>query len=235
MKKRVAVKRVQKRRLPVKSEYASMSQTLSLVNDPMNTIYRVDNINLSRFDRAVQVARAYQYFRITNVEFQFKPFMDTYTDSSVQSLPYLYYLIMKGDNQDIGSFNLLRDAGAKPIRFDDKTIKVKFKPSVLNGVIGEDTQGGNPQLTAWAESRTSPWLATSYLPASESTVWSPSFVPHKGLIYGVQQDASTVTKYYEVTVTVHFEFKKPSVQSPSPFAPSVHKELIDKDEPVPVT
>lgn len=219
------------------SEFASMSQTLALPNDMMNIVYRLDDINLSQFDRAVQVARAYQYFRISKIELQFKPFMDTFTNGTGQSLPYLYYMLLKGDNIDAGTFNQLRDAGAKPIRFDDRTRKVVFKPRVLQGVIGEDSLlPGNPPLTAWSIAKTSPWLATSYLPASQALAWTPSTVPHKGLLYGVQEDFSTVTQYYEVSITAHFQFKKPlTLLVAGDTHSSTVKVVIDKEDVPPVS
>ncbi len=190
------------------SEFASMKQTIALSNDQMNTIFKLEDISLSAFDRAVQVARAYQYFRMTKVEVQFKPFVDTFTNATTQSVPYLYYMVIKNDAVDLTSFNQLRDAGAKPVRFDDRTKVVRWKPSVQNQVIGEDALG-IPTVTAWSEWKTSPWLSTSSQPATDSIIWQPSKVPHKGLIYGVQEDFSTVTQYYEVTITAHFQFKKP--------------------------
>lgn len=215
------------------SEYASMKQTIALSNDEFNTIYKFEGIALSAFDRAVQVARAYQYFRITQIEVQFKPFVDTFTNSTTQSVPYLYWLIMKNDNEDITSFNQMRDAGAKPVRFDDRMKVIRWKPGVQNQVLGEDALGV-PTVTAWAETKISPWLATSYQPATDSIIWQPSKVPHKGLIYGVQEDFSTVTQYYEVTVTAHFQFKKPlGMTLIVPGQAAVAKLIKDKDEVVP--
>lgn len=210
-------------------EYASMKQTINLVNDQNNVIYKTEGVCLDAFDRAVQVARAYQQFRITKLEVEFKPFVDTFTNSTTQSIPYLHYLIVKNDNIDAGTFNQLRDAGAKPRRFDDKIVKVSWKPGVQNQVIGEDVLGA-PAVMAWAETRTSPWLATSYQPATDALLWSPSKVPHKGLLYGVQEDYSTVTQYYDISLTAHFEFRKPmSMNATVPTAPTP-KNVRDKAE-----
>nr|ALE29662.1 coat protein [Lake Sarah-associated circular virus-20] len=216
-------------------EFASAKQTIALAQDAMNQVFRLDNIALAQFDRMVNIAKCYQYFRMTKVELKFTPQMDTFTDSNVQSIPYLYYLITKGDNLDAGTFNKLRDAGAKAIRFDDKSINVNWRPAVLRGVIGEDTNAPvNPAFTAWAEAKTSPWLATSYLPAAQSIVWSPSAVPHKGILYGVEQDSSIDTKYYALTLTAHFQFKKPQTYSTTGVIDpgATVKQVIDKGDVV---
>lgn len=191
-------------------EWASANQTLALPQDAMNIVYRMDDINLANFDRLSSIAKNYQFFRFSRIDVTFHPLMDTYTDSSVQSVPYLYKLLMKGDTLDAGTFNKLRDAGAKPIRFDDKSIKISYVPFVQNAVIQQDSVvAGAPVLPAWAMSKAAPWLATTYAPQQQDLVWTPSQVPHKGLLYGVEQDASTVTKYYTLTITAHCQFKKP--------------------------
>lgn len=210
---RVRRPRVARRKMARKvarEQFATATQTISLNQVANNIVYRLDDVNLSQFDRLAAIGQCYQFFKFNMIEVRFKPLMDTYLDSNNQSVPYLHYLIMKGDTIDTGTFNKLRDAGAKPIRFDDKTIVVKYRPYVLAGVIGEDTNNAtNPTLVAWSQHRTSPWLATTYLPGSETVAWSPSKVPHKGLLYGAEQDNSVVTHYYDVTITVHASFKKP--------------------------
>lgn len=219
------------------AQWATVTQTLSLQNDSMNTVFRLDDINLSQFDRATQVARAYQYFRIKKVHMTFKPFMDTYTNGAAQSVPYLYYLLMKGDNLDAGTFGSLRDAGAKPIRFDDKSITVSWVPYVQQAVIGQDTiLPGPPPLQTFSMSKRAPWLSTTVLPAEQSLLWQPSTVPHKGILYGVQEDASTITQYYECTLTVEFQFKKANpFINPTQQVPSVPKLVIDKEDVPPPT
>ena len=136
-KGRKGAKRRQYKKRAMMTEFASASQTLQLPNDANNTIYRYDTARLAAFDRLVLIAQAYQYYRITKIEMKFKPFYDTYSgplDSApaTSTVPYFHWLINRGDNVDINSFNALRDAGSKPIRFDDKTITVRWKPSVLN-------------------------------------------------------------------------------------------------------
>lgn len=198
-----------------------MKQSLSLPNTQNNVINKLEDLCLAAFDRAAQVARAYQYFRIKRVDVQFKPFADTFSNSTTQSVPYLHWLIMKGDALDPLTFNAMRDAGAKPIRFDEKTLNVKFRPFVQQQVIGEGAAGAPPPSTAWGMSRVSPWLSTTYQPATDSIAWIPSKVPHTGLFWGVQQDYSTITQYYDVTVTAHFEFKKPlGINPPTGTAPT---------------
>lgn len=192
-------------------EVASLRQTLQLKDDNQNEIQQLAGLSLSAFDRASQVARAYQYFRITRIDMKFKPYADTYIPSASLSnatMPYLYWLINKGDVLDVSDFNGLRDAGAKPIRFDDKTINVSFKPAVLMfASSSQAAPGTNPSFNV---SKVSPWLTTNDLAGTVGAVWTASSLEHHGFTYGVESAINGDPQMiYGVELTAHFEFKKP--------------------------
>lgn len=205
-------KGMRRRRQPrqVRSEYAAAKQTIDMPADMINTVYHLNDINLGQFDRLTVLGRCYQYFRITKVELKFKPFSDTFIQQNNASVPNLYYVINKSDTLDCGTFNQLKDAGAKARRFDDKAVVVSWKPAVANATIQAQTNTGIvPTAIAWASYRTSPWLSTDNSPADGTTAFSPSEVPHKGILYGVEQDITASPYSYGVELTVHAEFKKP--------------------------
>lgn len=219
-----------RRRRQTSVEFASAKQTLQLPDDKSGTVYRFDNIALSAFDRMSQIAKAYQYYRITKVEVKFKPFADTYApNNGVSSVPYLYWLIDKGVNLQLNSFNALRDAGARPIRFDDKTITVRWKPSVH--LMTADVSGATIYPT-YGLQKTSPWLSTNQNGGQASTTWLPSEVEHYGMLYGVQVDSGLVNEqFFGTEITVHFQFKKP-LNSPGGESKSivVSKTIMAKPE-----
>lgn len=212
-------------------EWASAKQTLELANDPINAVFRLDDVNLSQFDRLSHIARGYQYFRIKKIEYKVKPYADTFfanATGNTGSVPYLYYLIMKSDtlNSVVNGFNGLRDAGAKAIRCDDKTITIPWKPTVAQGVALSEPN----VTTSYASYRTSPWLSTNknvMIPGGITT-WAPSEVPHLGLLYGVEQNFTNPTEVliYGVEITVHMEFKKPLPFTNDPQEPIVKKEVV---------
>lgn len=141
---------------------------------------------------------------------KFKPFSDTFIQQNNASVPNLYYVINKSDTLDAGTFNQLKDAGAKARRFDDKAVVVSWKPAVANATIQAQTNTGIvPTAIAWASYRTSPWLSTDNSPSDGTTAFAPSEVPHKGILYGVEQDITAAPYSYGVELTVHAEFKKP--------------------------
>lgn len=219
-------------------EYATARQTLQLPDDDANTVYTLDQIRLAQFDRMTAIARNYQYFRITRVEMKFKPFADTFipgTGGTVvnQSVPYLYTLVNKGNVLNTASFNSLRDAGAKPRRFDEKSLTVSWKPAVLVGTQDYSNVVTPLSSTTFAQKKTSPWLATNANAGLRSATWSASVVDHCGLLYGVEQDlaGSTGQLPFGVEFTAYFEFKGPlNAPGVGTEKEPVTKELIAKEE-----
>lgn len=219
-------------------EFATAKQTIQLPDDTGNQVYTLDQIRLEQFDRMVAIARNYQYFRITKVEMKFKPFADTFapgTGGTVvnQSVPYLYTLINKGNVLNTASFNALRDAGAKPRRFDDRTLSVSWKPAVLYGVQDYSSTITPVSNTMFATKKVSPWLATNLNAGLRSAAWVASTIDHCGILYGVQQDLAGPTGQitFGVEITVHFEFKAPlNAPGVGTEKEPVEKILIAKEE-----
>lgn len=228
-------KRYSKRRSKV-GEYAELVQNLEVrtmtsggVAVPLTTnqINGYFNYSLSSCDRAVQVARAYQLYRIKRVTVEVRPMFDTFiTPGAVPSgsVPYLYYLIDKGfnNNSQIFNFNSMRDAGCKPIRMDDKTIRVSFTPHVANAVYDSGiTPGGVPGAPGsglYARPVKAPWLQTNANANQLSSLgpfqaWAPSSIDHRGIIIGAEQVtvAPSGASQYLMTFKVHFQFKKPNM------------------------
>lgn len=201
--------------------------------DSINTIYHLNDINLGQFDRLTLLGRCYQYFRITKVEVKFKPFSDTFIQQNNASVPNLYYVVNKSDTLDAGTFNQLKDAGAKARRFDDRSIVVSWKPAVANATIQAQTNTGIvPTAVAWASYRTSPWLSTDNSPSDGTTAFAPSSVPHKGLLYGVEQDITAAAYSYGIEITAYAEFKKPLTLLPQGgvYQQPVQKRVTEKTE-----
>jgi len=211
-------------------ERASAKQTIDLPDDTMNQLFRLDDVNLSQFDRLTNIGKCYQYFRFTKIEMQFKPAQDTFVANG-ERVPYLHYLIDTGEVLNVlpgvPGFNQLRDAGAKPIRFDDKTIHVTWAPRVPVVTAGDSSAA--PALTLNMASKKSPWLPTNNASNVEALGWVPSTTPHKGIYYGVEANALMADRVYNVAVTVHCEFRKPLVVAPNEGATlAPRKEVVKK-------
>lgn len=173
-------------------------------------MYGSSAVNLSLFDRASLIARAYQEYRITNVRFTFRPQFDTFTVNTdaptALRVPQFYSMIDKAQAIPIGAtIDTLRSMGARPKRFDDKNIVVKYAPGV-QAVVWD---GG--ALQAPSAPKISPWLSTN---AAPDAAWLCSSVEHGGLFYILDTQGSLPGdgQYeYGVEVEIQVQFRKPLI------------------------
>lgn len=188
-------------------DIASMTETINLADPSTNTMYVLNDTSISAFARAKLVAQAYQSYRITSINVRFKPRFDTYSAATLGStLPYLYYMIDKSGSipTNVGLAELLK-MGAKPIRFDDKTLNIKWRPGVItNATVAP---GGASSSSVPSRYTISPWLATNA--SNTSATWAISTIDHLGLFFFVE--TSGTLSAYDVEITCDFQFKKPLV------------------------
>ena len=115
-------------------ERASCSENLTLLNGVVNTMYANRTYQLADFPRASAIAANYASFKITKIQMKFKPLSDTYIPGGPGTfgIPYIYTMLDKSGAIPLNTtLENLKQMGAKPRRFDDKTIVVSWKPSVL--------------------------------------------------------------------------------------------------------
>lgn len=196
------------------SEFASMKETHSFAIVPANSAYFDYQNSLARYQRASQIGHNYREFRITKLEYQFIPLVDTFTQTDyatgTSQVPQLYWMIDKtGNFADFNTAEDLQQAGAKPRRLDDKTVTISFKPAVLDYVYDK-----NNSTNSWARPITSPWLSCDkFNDTGTGTVYAPSSIDHLGLAWIV--DAPPAVKY-NIKVTAHFQFRKPGLHDDNP-------------------
>lgn len=183
-------------------DYASCSVVRTLADVYQNnTMYSFDGFMLADFDRAVQIARNYQRYKMTGIKVTWKPVFDTYSPATANQKPNLYFMIDKnGSIPDTVTLEGLKQAGARPRALDEKPLSVFFKPAVL----GEARiNAGIPQAASYV---VSPWLSTNQNPTSPG-VWNPSEVSHQGLKWYIEQGGAVQKVYVEVEI--QFKFIKP--------------------------
>lgn len=191
-----------RRALP--NNMATATENIS-INFLANTWTNFNDLNMSQFPRAASIAQDYQKYRITKLEFSIKPYADTYIAGATPSIPYLYRMMDKnGSLPTTGTLTLMKNLGAKPLRFDDKTIKFTYKPTVL---VDTQASGAAPLSTVNARVISSPWLSTSASP--DTAVWSSSTVPHYGMALYLDAFGLVSNPLVLVDVVAHFEFKMP--------------------------
>lgn len=207
-------RRMMRRAKKMGSEIADLKQTISFSRNQLfaNTIYGLYNFSLTNCDRAVQVGKAYQFYRIKKITLKVKPNVDTFTTIAGPNVPYLYYMIDKGGNfvNANVNFNSLRDAGSKAVRFDDKIKTISWAPTVLQSVYDAGIPPTPP--SPFAAYKTSPWLNTNQNALSTGGVWAPNSIDHFGCVLGIEQDNGPNVPF-DVDITIHYQFKKPRYES----------------------
>lgn len=216
------------RRKMAKQEWASCKVNHNLGYLTNAVPYKYSEFSLQGYERAARVASCYQFYRISRVDVKFIPTADTYiAGTTAGEIPNLYYMIDKSDALP-PNFNVesLLQMGAKPIRFDDKTINVSFKPAVTWKALDENGSQANFGMT-----RVSPWLSTNNNNTSDTTNWIASSVDHHGIAFYVS--GGVAGQNYVVEITAHFQFKKPLYELPEGIPVAV--QLGNLTEPLPKT
>lgn len=174
-----------------------------------NTLYSLMNTQLLDFPRAVQVAQAYQHYRIKNIKLTIKPSYDTYQiiAGATTSKPNLYYMIDKsGAVPSNVSLEGLKNMGARPKQLDEKNIVISWTPSVLESAM---YAGGGNGAGQFAKYKLAPWLTTTANSVSPGGIFAASGLDHLGIYWYVDQLVNTAGAQYSVEVEVQFQFKKP--------------------------
>lgn len=175
----------------------------SALNVP-GPVYETSPIALGNTTRAQGVAQAYMYYRIRYVEVRFTPQADTFQAGGSVGVPYLYVMKDKTGSIPAGlNTQQFKSLGVRPIRLDDKSVIMRFKPTVLTDVQFAPASGAQPSNMY----KTSPWLNTNGNPGSLTYV--PSTVVHNGLKFFAENAGTGLN--FNATITYVVDFKLPSL------------------------
>lgn len=204
-----------KRFRPVRSvpDMAKLSENYNLTYpDPSgwatNTMYVKRDFNMADVPRGAAVATAYQHYRIKKITLIIRPQVDTFVGGPTAALsgytaPNLYFMIDKsGSIPSNVSIAALKSMGAKPLRLDEKVIKISWRPSVLTDTADLATAGN-----VYSQYKISPWLSTNER-AGAPGVFVPSSIDHFGIFWYVETTGASTLKY-TVEATLDIEYKKP--------------------------
>jgi len=191
-------------------EYASLSVKRSLTAPGggqfgIGVLYNLLDTSLDQFPRAVQVAGAYQHYRIKRITVTFKPSFDSVIAQAgvVATKPRLYWMIDKAGAIPTNiALEGLKAMGARPREIDEKPVVVSWAPSVLDA-----TMNVAPNSIA-SKYQISPWLSTASQPIPAG-VFVPSTVDHLGLFWYIDALNNPIGQQFQVEVEVQFQFKKP--------------------------
>jgi len=194
-------------------EYASLSCKRSMVatggaNFQLGQLYSMMNTALDQFPRAVQVAAAYQHYRIKKIAITFKSSYDTFqAGAGAVTKPRVYYMIDKAAAIPTTiTLEGLKQMGARPRELDESNVVIQWSPSVLEATMD------NAPLSIPSKYRISPWLATNNQPLQPG-VFVPSAVDHLGIYWYLDALNNPEGYQYQCEVEVQFQFKKPLAEA----------------------
>jgi len=191
-----------------------ITQTLPTVSILANTPYRISVGGITG-ERALAVCEQFALYRISKVVFKYKPHYDTFIPQNQgptpsgnfpTTVPLLYWKMNRfADNPAAWALDDIKAMGAKPIRFDDKSLTVAYKPNILLSTESGGSDSGQVKMT--------PWLNTDR--SSETAVFAASTTEHYGHFYYV--DCNLVNNNNDpaigsLDVTIYYEFKNPRVE-----------------------
>ena len=215
-------RRYGRRRIPLKynakrvggPNTCRISQTLPTIALNANTPY-IFSVGGITGDRVRAVCEQFALYRIAKIEFKHKPYYDTFTPGQLTTVnspanilttvPRLYWKMNRfADAPAAWAAQDLKDMGAKPIRFDDKTYTLTYKPNILLANESGGSVSGSLKMT--------PWLNTD--DAADTANFAPSTTTHYGHFLYIEADAQsgqTDPGVGSLDVTIYYEFKNPRV------------------------
>lgn len=165
--------------------------------------------------RASVMAPAFGLYRIAQVMYKITPRADTYTpdlnpigDAAVE-VPKVFWKLNRYGDSPVGfTAQELMSLGSKPIRLDDKTVTIKYKPNILLANAGAGAAalaGGSGQI------KMTPWLSTDE--EADDNNFALSKTNHYGHMMFIECAAAGdgTPVVCEVQARVVYEFKNPRI------------------------
>lgn len=210
-------------------DFASLSVKRTITpqgggNFASNIMFENRNTDLASYDRAVQVAKAYQHYRIKKITITLKPTYDTFQSGAPggSSKCNVYYMIDKsGSIPQNPTLEFMKQMGAKAHTFDEKPFVISYAPSVLDAVQTA------ANLSQPSQYKVSPWLSTNINPLG--VAWAASTIDHLGCFWYVEQLFGGGLQY-NAEIEVQFQFKKPLWYTPGNQAPAMKTEVAQLDD-----
>jgi len=165
--------------------------------------------------RASLVAPAYGLYRVAHIQYKITPRADTYTpdlnpigDAAVEVPKLLWKMNRYGDSPVGFTYGEMQSLGCKPIRLDDKTITIAYKPNVLLANAGAGAAalaGGSGQV------KMTPWLSTDE--EADDNAFALSKTNHYGHMMYIECAAAGdgTPIVCEIQARVVYEFKNPRI------------------------
>lgn len=165
--------------------------------------------------RSAVVAPAYGLYRVAQIEYKIKPKFDTYIAGQVPvgdqpvEVPVMYWKMNRYGDAPVGfTAANLQSLGAKPVRLDDKTLTIKYKPNILLANAGAPAAA---QAGGSGSVKITPWLSTDS--EADDNNFALSTTNHYGHMMFIECAAAGdgTPLICEIVARVVYEFKNPRI------------------------
>lgn len=215
-----------------KGNYATLIETYE--SDLSANIGGSVRTTLGDFQRGMEVAHAYKYYRCAKVDVTFIPFANINSigggGGAGTRIPQLYRVVDRVNNMEIAETEAeMLERGSRPIMFTRKT-SIAFKPSLLQQIQFDVNQpadgGGRPLGITSISALNSTPIFNKWLPTQQSYGYPQAGAPpqtgdtltqnavnpyalrYYGLSFFLAQDGAVVgTSLGQIQVRVTWEFK----------------------------
>lgn len=216
--------------------YATLTETILLVDLNVNTTYS-QNFVLADFDRASAVASNFKFYRAKRVTYKYEPLFNFYQDTggTSDSLPYMYAVMNRTQDNYANDANQLRGYGAVPQVFNS-TKTISYKPNWCAQGLGTYSQTAPDQpitsINGTGLRKCYDWLecprvghanANQIITPNLDGNVGPGVVPMANYTSAVIYNGHSVrfdqvlnvntSDIARVTVTVEWEFKGPKIDT----------------------
>ena len=190
-----------------KVNYARLSETRTLPDNRVfsNTYYNIQFSLAGQLGRVAEIARLYQEFRISKVQFRLKSGYDTLQPNPAAGVGYLapqIYMMLNRDGDAFTSITSYQRCGINPISMaNDGNKRMTWRPSV---VYRSET---SPSII-----KVSPWLNTNDS-RNTGVAFVANTTPHYGINFYVDWQETTGDRIQATVGTyeieLFFEFRRP--------------------------
>lgn len=218
------------------TQMASVKETLQITPNLNGNAAYAFQFTLGQFERASNIARNFKWYKAVRVEWSIEPLFNVFTDDGTpQSIPYLYMLMNRTQDNTGNTLQDLQECGCKPQKLTSKKVfryvpnwcspgLLSYSTSTVGTTGGEAYvsnvyQNGLKPQYAWLKSPgtvTTPTSlpSSSFVNPAENQIGTMASITDNQVVYNghtifLDQALSGDVPVARVTVTVHWEFKDP--------------------------
>ena len=227
-----------------RAQYATVQETYDDNTSVLSNVGLFNQISLINFPRAYALSKYYEFFRIEEVVYTYRPLWNTYQEppnstTFASQKPNMYLQMDRANTLAGVTQNSILQAGIRGRPFDRQVI-FKYKPNTLSMTTGAIPAAPTSDLLQGSQIEFNRWLPCTDYRLAVPTVdiqntLSAATLPYFGHWAYVEQLGGNLIPMYTYTVSVRVTFKNPMMKpvtftgdelAPRPLTITVSKPTI---------